>query len=398
MSESETERKPKYKPGDKVRVREWDDMEAEYGLSALDFAIEVKGRFTCYMSPCCGHELTVLGTQYVCKIGTYEYTFVEEGRWDEELLSEEMLVPVKNSDIEIPLMSESEQIKPRFSVGDKIRIRDVEDMTKEYGDLDHPENHKDGDLVLPSEVWFSREMYVYTGQEYTISGYEEYGKTIQYFLAPDKRRFDPGCFIWTEEMLASSDGETTETIVETVDAGCEESAAQRLSRILGVRCGDPFRIKTEDPEKSYPYAISESGSVAIHDIVFMSPRFLMSGSMLNRVLRHPDLIIPVVRVKGHAREIVDDLRNDTLDGVRGADYMSLRSIGKRGSFIDFWIGRPKFENGNYVECDSARCIASVEFRQEDYTNFRVGDLAYIKQSVHASYYRWYFDKVESHNT
>lgn len=46
------------RPGDTVRIRDWDDMEAEYGIGELG-SIDCKFHFTSGMRYLCGEEFTV---------------------------------------------------------------------------------------------------------------------------------------------------------------------------------------------------------------------------------------------------------------------------------------------------------------------------------------------------
>ena len=87
---------PKFAPGDKVRIREWDDMEAEYGLEAygIDKSIRIPCSFIPAMRGLCGRELTVKFSRFDDSVwtNTYVYTFAEG---DEDVgqytIGEEML-------------------------------------------------------------------------------------------------------------------------------------------------------------------------------------------------------------------------------------------------------------------------------------------------------------------
>lgn len=80
----------KYKVGDKVRVRQWDDMEKEFGLS-IDGNINMTGWvFTKFMKDFCGKVLVVDGVKeddfaYLLHNGEFYY------------FTDEMLEPVEES-------------------------------------------------------------------------------------------------------------------------------------------------------------------------------------------------------------------------------------------------------------------------------------------------------------
>ena len=89
-------REPKYKPGDRVRIRDWDDMAAEYGLDEYE-SIKIPCSFTDEMRTLCGRELTVKHSAYFTypNINTYVYKFAEnDGGWNWYNIGEEMLEPV----------------------------------------------------------------------------------------------------------------------------------------------------------------------------------------------------------------------------------------------------------------------------------------------------------------
>ena len=84
---------PLYHIGDVVRIRQWDDMKAQFGVDHFG-DIQVPYQFTTGMKKFCGREFTVRKTardSYAC---TYQYFFVEPDAtcsW-----SEEMLEPVED--------------------------------------------------------------------------------------------------------------------------------------------------------------------------------------------------------------------------------------------------------------------------------------------------------------
>ena len=87
---------PRFAPGDKVRIREWDDMEAEYGLEAygIDKSIRIPCSFIPEMRGLCGRELTVKFSRFDDSVwtNTYVYTFAEDDEDVEQYtIGEEML-------------------------------------------------------------------------------------------------------------------------------------------------------------------------------------------------------------------------------------------------------------------------------------------------------------------
>ena len=86
----EQEREPRFHHGDKVRVREWDDMAAEYGMDG-DGDIKMPFGFTEPMKQFCGQEYTVEEASVFC--GYVAYTFEEISNIALYGISEEMLEP-----------------------------------------------------------------------------------------------------------------------------------------------------------------------------------------------------------------------------------------------------------------------------------------------------------------
>ena len=69
--------KPLIKVGDKVIVREWDDMEKEFGLNS-DGGIEVKFIFTEGMAKLCGKTAIVSSCEVTRNIAYYTLDFDEQ--------------------------------------------------------------------------------------------------------------------------------------------------------------------------------------------------------------------------------------------------------------------------------------------------------------------------------
>lgn len=102
-------KKPIFKVGDVVVVRDWDDMESEFGLYKSG-NIKVPFSFTDTMRPLCGREIEIIGVETRFDgIISYQLGGVS---WS---ISEQMLRPVADSQIEIKysfdefLMSEEDQ-------------------------------------------------------------------------------------------------------------------------------------------------------------------------------------------------------------------------------------------------------------------------------------------------
>lgn len=80
----------KYQVGDKLRIRQWDDMLDEYGLISDSTSINVPLHFSSEMRYLCGAVFTVKSiTPYDTYIRYFSYEDTESG-WS---ISEEMLEP-----------------------------------------------------------------------------------------------------------------------------------------------------------------------------------------------------------------------------------------------------------------------------------------------------------------
>ncbi len=81
----------KYEVGDELRIREWDDMEAEFGLDE-DGDIDISVSFMSDMRYLCGRDFTV-SKVHVCH-DTFRYYSFEKTEEDEQglwIITEEML-------------------------------------------------------------------------------------------------------------------------------------------------------------------------------------------------------------------------------------------------------------------------------------------------------------------
>lgn len=88
----------KYKVGDKVRVRDWDDMEKEFGTNGKDVIIP-RCYFICYMEKYCNCIVTISGIEHY---GTYH---IEEDNncW---FWCDEMFEPVKSAEVMLAQLAE----------------------------------------------------------------------------------------------------------------------------------------------------------------------------------------------------------------------------------------------------------------------------------------------------
>jgi len=86
----------KFKVGDRVRIRAWDDMEKEFGLNFFNTYIDCQGGFTKSMRYLCGK------TAIIQKLGSYGYVFLnfdnckDTNKW---AYSTDMLEPLESEKI-----------------------------------------------------------------------------------------------------------------------------------------------------------------------------------------------------------------------------------------------------------------------------------------------------------
>ena len=64
----------KFQVGDKVQIREWDDMENEFGLD-FDGDINCRFTFTKNMKTYCGQTLIIKDMSYIYEYDDYSYHF-----------------------------------------------------------------------------------------------------------------------------------------------------------------------------------------------------------------------------------------------------------------------------------------------------------------------------------
>lgn len=88
--------------GDKLQIRQWDDMMAEFGGSPG--AIRCKYTFYSHMRYLCGKTFTV---RKISSDGTYYFSFenTEEDKWT---ISADMLEPIQNEQEDLISASDSE--------------------------------------------------------------------------------------------------------------------------------------------------------------------------------------------------------------------------------------------------------------------------------------------------
>ena len=83
----------KYEIGDKLRIRQWEDMVAEFGFD-LDGNIACRFKFTPSMRRLCGSEFTVCRIDSIGDAASY---WSEEGVGNDLAISADMLEPVPES-------------------------------------------------------------------------------------------------------------------------------------------------------------------------------------------------------------------------------------------------------------------------------------------------------------
>lgn len=81
-----------------------------------------------------------------------------------------------------------------FCVGDKVRIREWDDMVKEFGLVE--------DNEIPCRATFIEDMREYCGREYTIDGI--YGKGSDSCLVTFAETDAPSGYTWSSDMIQIS--------------------------------------------------------------------------------------------------------------------------------------------------------------------------------------------------
>lgn len=129
----------KYRVGDKVRVKQLEDINKIYKIDQNDRDGMVLLRS---YEPYCGNI-------YKVKSRTESYYFLEneEGRLISGFFSEDMVEDVKENSM-------------RYKVGDKVRVRQWDDMVKEFG--------YDGVDIYIDNYYFIEEMKQYCGKTYEV--------------------------------------------------------------------------------------------------------------------------------------------------------------------------------------------------------------------------------------
>lgn len=145
----------KFKVGDKVRIRSWESMEAEFRGSSSVICCELS--FHNDMKYLCGKVGTIKDIEYgvITLVDDYGKRFTDP--WN---ISKDMLELVEEH-------KQQELQKRKFKVGDKVRVRSWESMQAEFstncaGDLDICRNHG-------SYLVFNRNMKKLCGLEFMIA-------------------------------------------------------------------------------------------------------------------------------------------------------------------------------------------------------------------------------------
>lgn len=185
----------KYRVGDKVRVRQLEDINKIYKIDQNDRDGMVLLRS---YEPYCGNIYKVKST-------TEFYYFLEdeEGQLISGFFSEDMVEDVKENGM-------------RYKVGDKVRVRQWDDMAKEFYVNDRGNIFVDG-------YYFVNKMKQFCGKVYKVCRTNLYGEN-SYLLNSEDEIFD--C-LFTDGMLedvnplqfhvSSSTLETEDTIWELKD-------------------------------------------------------------------------------------------------------------------------------------------------------------------------------------
>lgn len=129
----------KYRVGDKVRVRQLEDINKIYKIDQNDRDGMVLLRS---YEPYCGNTYKVKEIR-----GFYYDLEDEDGQLVSGFFTEEMLEDVKEN-------------KMKYKVGDKVRVRQWDDMVKEFG--------YDGVDIYIDNYYFVEEMKQYCGKTYEV--------------------------------------------------------------------------------------------------------------------------------------------------------------------------------------------------------------------------------------
>ena len=90
------------KEGNIIKIRQWDDMESEYGYSSLENAIMCKHLFTDFMKELCGKEFKIT-KEMEEKFKEYKYFYIDNylddaGTKDYIIISTDMIELIKTTD------------------------------------------------------------------------------------------------------------------------------------------------------------------------------------------------------------------------------------------------------------------------------------------------------------
>lgn len=174
----------KYEVGDKVVVRDWEDMKNEYGNSPLGgINVGEHCTFTREMKKYCGKvgKIEELSDE---DDDDYDYKISFDGIWSPFFFLDGMLKEPSKSD------KDKEMKTMEYKVGDTVKIRKWSDMDKEYGTT------ACGYIVTPSGINFVIGMRKFCGQTGKICNHDSSDNTFN--LEFDGKRYD---FWFSDDMF-----------------------------------------------------------------------------------------------------------------------------------------------------------------------------------------------------
>ena len=152
--------------GDIVRIRQWDDMLAEYGKNS--FGINCACNFTLEMLQYCGSEFTITEIKSF-SLGTAKRVFGLEGC--SYVISTDMIEPVLNV---------FDRETWEIHTGDVVRVREWDDMEAQYG------IHMGS---IPCNLAFTDAMKEICGREFVVKSIDEdeevYGHGFGFAISKD---------------------------------------------------------------------------------------------------------------------------------------------------------------------------------------------------------------------
>ena len=153
-----------YKVGDSVRVKQLEDINKVFKINKNNyFGMDLLRSY----EPYCGNIYKVK------EIRGFHYDLEDEdGQFVSRFFTEEMLEDVKEN-------------KMRYKIGDKVRVRQWDDMAKEFG--------VDNGNILINGFYFIKEMKQYCGKTYEV-----YDTGLHYILATENEVLE---WYFTDSML-----------------------------------------------------------------------------------------------------------------------------------------------------------------------------------------------------